>query len=55
MTTLAKKQPKDTAYYIKSAIGIFLMFGFGYLPPIAPLSHLGMQILGIFVGLIFLL
>ena len=55
MTTLAKKQPKDTAYYIKSAIGIFLMFGFGYLPPIAPQSHLGMQILGIFVGLIFLL
>ena len=46
---------KDMSYYVKSAIGLVLMFGFGMLPPIEPLTQLGMQIVGIFVGLIYLL
>lgn len=46
---------KDMSYYMKSAIGLLFMFGFGQLPPIGPLTPLGMQILGIFVGLIYLL
>lgn len=55
MATLAEKKPKDLSYCIKSLIGIFLMFGFAYLPVIPPLTPLGMQLLGIFIGLIFLL
>ena len=46
---------KNANYYIKALIGLLLMFGFGYLPPVGSLTHLGMQILGIFIGLIFLL
>lgn len=40
---------KNVKYYINSAICLIVMFGFGYLPPIAPITTLGMQILGIYV------
>lgn len=45
---------KDTNYYILSLIGIAIMFGFGFLPPIAPITPLGMRVLGVFIGVIFL-
>lgn len=41
-------------YYLKCFIGIALMFGFGYLPPIGAITETGMQIVGIFLGLIWL-
>ncbi len=44
---------KDTNYYILSLIGIAIMFGFGFLPPIAPITPLGMRVLGVFIGVIF--
>ena len=40
------------SYYIWSAVTLALMFGFGYLPPLGSLSHLGMQVVGIFIGLL---
>ena len=40
------------AYYIWTIITIALMFGFAYLPPLGALSPLGMQVLGIFIGLL---
>lgn len=40
--------------YIIPLIGIAIVFGFGYLPPIEPISPMGMKILGIFIGMIFL-
>lgn len=46
---------KDAAYYIKSLIGIAIMFGTGLLPPIPGVTPLGMNVLGIFVGMIYLL
>ena len=46
---------KDASYYIKSLIGIVIMFGFGYLPPIAGITPLGMRVLGIFIAMIYLL
>ena len=46
---------KDTSYYIKSLIGVAIMFGVGFLPPIAGITELGMRILGIFIGMIYLL
>lgn len=31
----------------------FLMFGFGYLPPLEPITPLGMKIVGLFLGLLY--
>ena len=39
---------KKNSYYIKSLIGIFIMLGFKYLPPVGDITPLGMNILGIF-------
>lgn len=46
---------KDASYYIKSLIGIAIMFGTGFLPPISGVTPLGMRVLGIFIGMIYLL
>ncbi len=40
--------------YFLSFIGIVITLGFGYLPVWEPLTPLGMQVLGIFLGMIFL-
>ena len=37
-------------YYIHAVIVVCLMFLFRFIPPIAPITELGMQILGIFLG-----
>jgi len=44
---------KSMTYYINSVITIVIMFGFGQLPAPAPITPLGMQILGIFLALLF--
>ena len=49
-----KSRNKDLSYYIMAAIGILITFGFGYLPPIDPITPMGMKVLGIFLGMIFL-
>ena len=49
----ATKKDGNVKYYINSAICLIIMFGFGYLPPIAPITVLGMQILGIFLGMVY--
>lgn len=51
MTTAANTY--DWKYIVKSAICIFFMFGFGYLPPFPPLEPIGMHVLGIFIGLLY--
>lgn len=40
-------------YYIHSFICLLIMFGFGQLEPVAPLTVLGMKIIGIFLGLLY--
>ncbi len=45
---------KDFGYYAASVIGVLIVFGFGYLPPIEPITPIGMKIVGIFLGMIFL-
>lgn len=45
---------KDRMYYIHSAIGLVIMFGFGFLPPFGPVTPYGMKMLGILIGLIYL-
>ena len=44
---------KDGKFYIHVAITLLLMFGFGYLPPLAPITPVGKKMLGIFIGLIY--
>ncbi|MEE0509796.1 MAG: SLC13 family permease [Peptococcaceae bacterium] len=41
------------SFYIDFAIIILLMIGFGFLPPVGPLTQVGMQTLGIFISLIY--
>lgn len=54
MTENTKKLSSDKKYILNSIIGIVLMFGIGFLPPVAPITSLGMKFLGILVGLIYL-
>lgn len=44
---------KSRKYYIHSFITVVIMFGFGFLPPIEPITPLGMKILGIFLSLLY--
>ncbi len=41
-------------YYLHTVIGLVLMFGIGFLPPVGPLTPVGMQVGGIFLGLLYL-
>lgn len=45
---------KDKSYYIHSFIGIALMFVISNIPPMGPVTQFGMQLGGIFLGLIYL-
>lgn len=53
MSAATAPAAKNTSYYIKALITIVIMFGFGQLPPIDPITPLGMNIVGIFIGLLF--
>lgn len=53
MDTTAAKQ-KNIRYYILSIIGVAIMVLFPLLPPISTVTPVGMQILGIYLGLLFL-
>ena len=41
-------------YYLHTLIGLVLMFGIGLLPPVGPLTPVGMKVGGIFLGLLYL-
>ncbi len=45
---------KLARHLLVTATGLLLVFGFGCLPPIEPITPMGMRILGIFIGMIFL-
>lgn len=53
MSAATAPAAKHTSYYIKALITVVIMFGFGQLPPIEPITPLGMNIVGIFIGLLF--
>jgi len=54
MGTASNGNRKDLKYCIYTLIGLFFMFGFGMLPPIPPLTPVGMKVLGIFIAVLFL-
>ncbi len=43
----------NNIYYLKAIVCMLIMFCFGYLPPVEPITPLGMHIVGIFFGLLF--
>lgn len=49
----ASKKSKNTFYYVNIAIMFVLMFGIGQLPTFGQVTPLGMQILGIFVAVLY--
>ncbi len=51
--SLAKKPSFSLSYYVHTAICLIIMFGFGQLPPVAPLTPLGMNLIGIFLGVLY--
>lgn len=53
MTKASCDSAKMISYYSHSLIVILLIFGFRYLPTIAPLTDYGMQIIGIFLGCLY--
>lgn len=44
---------KEMVYCFHTAITLILMFGFGFLPVIEPITPLGMKIVGILLGLLY--
>ena len=44
---------KNKLYWMHSFISLALMFGFGFLPPIEPITAMGMKVLGAFLGLLY--
>ena len=45
---------RGKAYYIHAIIGLVLMFGIGFLPAADPITPMGMKVLGIFIGMVYL-
>ena len=43
----------DIIYFINSFVTILLMFGFRYLPAPDPITPIGMEIAGIFIGAVY--
>lgn len=51
MSTASAKT--DVKYYIHVLIMLLLFFGFGYISPIGTITAVGMQVLGVFLGMIW--
>jgi len=49
-----KPEKTSKAYYIHCIIGFLIIFGFAMLDPIKPVTPVGMQVLGIFLSMIYL-
>jgi len=50
-----QKKNLDYGYLIKLGIGLGFMLFFRYIPPMSPITPVGMQVIGIFIGTIFLI
>ncbi len=44
---------KNAAYYLKTVVMLVIMFGFRWIPPMEPLTEMGMNLVGIFIGIMF--
>lgn len=46
---------RDTRYWVKAIIGLALIFGIQFIPAPAPITQPGMAVIGMFVGLIWMI
>ncbi len=53
MAAVAQRNKKNLMYYIHVAIFITITFGFGFLPPFAQITEVGMHVLGAFLGAVY--
>jgi len=44
---------KNLVYYMHIAVFLIITFGFGFIPPFAQITELGMRVLGVFIGVIY--
>lgn len=51
---MRKNDHKTFNYWINIAIGLAFMFLFPLLPPISPITQIGMKIIGVFIGMVYL-
>lgn len=49
-----EKEKVHWSYWLHLAVGAFFMFGFPMLDPIEPLTEIGMTVLGVFIGMVYL-
>lgn len=49
----APKKAVSPLYLVHTAVCLIIMFGFGQLPPFEPLTPLGMNLIGIFLGVLY--
>ena len=50
----AKSPESNVMYYVHSIIGILIIVAFFFMDPIKPITPVGMKVLGIFLGMIYL-
>lgn len=53
MTVTKQEGKRSIVYYIHIVVFILITFGFGYLPPFAQISEVGMRVLGAFLGAVY--
>lgn len=53
MSEKSSENRKDLKWYINSLVVFLFVFGFGHLPALEPLTSVGMQMVGIFIGVIW--
>ena len=51
--TVTAKKTQDLLYFVHSALCLGIMFGIGRIPPLEPLTTLGMNLVGIFLGVLY--
>ncbi len=48
-----KKAPRAKLLYLHYGLTLLIMFGFGFLPALAPITPYGMRVVGIFIGAVY--
>ena len=48
-----ERKSYGVSYIVNILITLFFMFGFGFIPPFATLTPVGMRVLGVFVGVVY--
>lgn len=50
MARIVAENRRSPLYYVHVAIFLLITFGFGFLPPFAQITDVGMKVLGAFLG-----